>query len=253
MGTQVLHIHCTSSEIPSPLSPHLTHAPVSIAPNQPTPQRHNPCQPGRLLRLFLEPKSLTLENTFNLFLSQLPLLLLGLLTHLQALDFSRSLACLFWRIRELAMAAAMAATAPALGPAQARGGRRPAAASMLLGRPQGRGAAGQPGQGRARRSARQPRTRRRDEHRSPGAARNSLARAILSSGIFPFSLSGAFLFLPTSSRGKFAGRGERFYGDHADHLQDIPPSFSRRAICTQPWHIHLVQDHRISPSPDFSS
>lgn len=68
-----------------------------------------------------------------MFLSQLPLLLLGLLTHLQALDFSRSLACLFWRIRELAMAAAMAATA------QARVGRWPAVASMLLGRPQGWG------------------------------------------------------------------------------------------------------------------
>lgn len=82
---------------------------------------------------------MTLENTFNLFLSQLPLLLLGLLTHLQALDFSRSLACLFWRIRELAMAAAMAATAPVPPAGQARGVCWPATgarASMLLGRPQ---------------------------------------------------------------------------------------------------------------------
>ncbi|PKU33091.1 hypothetical protein llap_16605 [Limosa lapponica baueri] len=54
-------------------------------------------------------------------------------------------------------------------------------------------------------------------------------------------------------RGKFAGRGECFFGDRADHLRDIPPSFSRRAIHTQTWHIHLAQDHRISPSPDFSS
>lgn len=78
---------------------------------------------------------MTLENTFNLFLSQLPLFLLGLLTHLQALDFSRSRACLFWRIRELAIAAAIAATAPTPLPGQtqrvwvlAAG----AAASMLL-------------------------------------------------------------------------------------------------------------------------
>lgn len=133
---QYLHVHFTSPETPVPLSQRLMHIPVCIKLNKPTPQRHNPCQPGRLLRLFLEPKSLTLENTFNLFLSQLPLLLLGLLTHLQALDFSRSLACLFWRIRELAMAAAMAATAPAPPAGQARGVCSPAAgaaASMLLG------------------------------------------------------------------------------------------------------------------------
>lgn len=133
---QHLHVHFTSPEAPVPLSQHLTHIPVCIKLNKPTPQRHDPCQPGRRLRLFLEPKSLTLENTFNLFLSQLPLLLLGLLTHLQALDFSRSLACLFWRIRELAMAAAMAATAPAPPAGQARRVCSPAAgaaASMLLG------------------------------------------------------------------------------------------------------------------------
>lgn len=70
----------------------------------------SPFQPGLLLRLFLEPKSLTREKTFNLFLSQLVLPLLGLLTHLQALDFSRSRACLFCRISELAIAAAMATT-----------------------------------------------------------------------------------------------------------------------------------------------
>lgn len=70
----------------------------------------SPFRPGLLLRLFLEPKSLTREKTFNLFLSQLVLPLLGLLTHLQALDFSRSRACLFCRISELAIAAAIATT-----------------------------------------------------------------------------------------------------------------------------------------------
>lgn len=53
---------------------------------------------------------MTREKTFNLFLSQLVLPLLGLLTHLQALDFSRSRACLFCRMSELAIAAAMATT-----------------------------------------------------------------------------------------------------------------------------------------------
>lgn len=70
----------------------------------------SPFQPGLLLRLFLEPKSLTREKTFNLFLSQLVLPLLGLLTHLQAFDFSRSRACRFCRMSELAIAAAMATT-----------------------------------------------------------------------------------------------------------------------------------------------
>lgn len=71
---------------------------------------HN--RPGRLLRLFLEPKSLTREKTFSrLGFSQLPLVLLGLLTQRQALDFSRSLACLFCLMRELAIAAAMASLA----------------------------------------------------------------------------------------------------------------------------------------------
>lgn len=71
-----------------------------------------PNRPGRLLRLFLEPKSLTREKTFSrLGFSQLPLVLLGLLTQRQAFDFSRSLACLFCRMRELAIAAAMASLA----------------------------------------------------------------------------------------------------------------------------------------------
>lgn len=61
------------------------------------------------------------------------------------------------------------------------------------------------------------------------------------------------LFLPTSGRGKFAGRSECFYGDQTDDFQDIPPSCSRHAIHTQKRHIHLAQDHRISPSPNFSS
>lgn len=69
-------------------------------------------RPGRLLRLFLEPKSLTLEKTFSrLGLSEFPLVLLGLLTHRQAFVFSRSLACLFCLMRELAIAAAMASFA----------------------------------------------------------------------------------------------------------------------------------------------
>lgn len=71
---------------------------------------HN--RPGRLLRLFLEPKSLTREKTLSrLGFSQLPLVLLGLLTQRQALVFSRSLACLFCLMRELAIAAAMASLA----------------------------------------------------------------------------------------------------------------------------------------------
>lgn len=69
-------------------------------------------RPGRLLRLFLEPKSLTREKTFSrLGFSQFPLVLLGLLTQRQALVFSRSLACLFCLMRELAIAAAMASLA----------------------------------------------------------------------------------------------------------------------------------------------
>lgn len=63
---------------------------------------------GRLLfRFFLEPKSLTRENTFSLLgLSLAPLLLLGLPLPRHAFAFSRSRACRFWRMRELAMAAA---------------------------------------------------------------------------------------------------------------------------------------------------
>lgn len=63
---------------------------------------------GRLLFLFfLDPNNLTRENTFSLLgFSLAPLLLLGLLLPRQAFAFSRSLACRFWRIRELAIAAA---------------------------------------------------------------------------------------------------------------------------------------------------
>lgn len=65
--------------------------------------------PGRLRLLFLEPKSLTREKTLSrLGFSHVPLALLGLFTQRQAFDFSRSLACLFCRIRELAIAAAIA-------------------------------------------------------------------------------------------------------------------------------------------------
>lgn len=72
-------------------------------------------RPGRLLRLFLEPKSLTREKTLSrLGFSQFPLVLLGLLTQRQALFFSRSLACLFCLMRELAIAAAMASLAATL-------------------------------------------------------------------------------------------------------------------------------------------
>lgn len=66
-------------------------------------------RPGRLLLRFLEPKSLTLEKTLiRLGFSHVPLVLFGLLTQRQTLDFSRSLACLFCRISELAIAAAIA-------------------------------------------------------------------------------------------------------------------------------------------------
>lgn len=63
---------------------------------------------GRLLfRFFLDPNNLTRENTFSLLgFSFVPLLLLGLPLPRHAFAFSRSLACRFWRIRELAIAAA---------------------------------------------------------------------------------------------------------------------------------------------------
>lgn len=63
---------------------------------------------GRLLfRFFLDPNNLTRENTFSLLgFSFVPLLLLGLPLPRQAFAFSRSRACRFWRIRELAIAAA---------------------------------------------------------------------------------------------------------------------------------------------------
>ena len=68
-----------------------------------------PLRPGgRLLfRFFLDPNSLTRENTLSLLgFSLVPLLLLGLPLPRHAFAFSRSLACRFWRIRELAIAAA---------------------------------------------------------------------------------------------------------------------------------------------------
>lgn len=70
------------------------------------PPPHRPG--GRLLfRFFLEPNNLTRENTFSLLgFSFAPLLLLGLPLPRHAFAFSRSLACRFWRIRELAIAAA---------------------------------------------------------------------------------------------------------------------------------------------------
>lgn len=76
-----------------------------LSPPHPTPP-HRPG--GRLLfRFFLDPNNLTRENTFILLgFSLAPLLLLGLLLPRQAFAFSRSRACRFWRIRELAMAAA---------------------------------------------------------------------------------------------------------------------------------------------------
>lgn len=73
--------------------------------------------PGRLILFrFLEPKSLTRENTFSLLgFSQGPLSpalqIFGLLAQRQAFAFSRSLACLFCRMRELAIAAAIASLA----------------------------------------------------------------------------------------------------------------------------------------------
>lgn len=66
-------------------------------------------KPGgrRLFLFFLDPNNLTRENTFSLLgFSLAPLLLLGLLLPRHAFAFSLSLACRFWRIRELAIAAA---------------------------------------------------------------------------------------------------------------------------------------------------
>lgn len=69
-------------------------------------------RPGRLLFRFFEPNSLTRENTLNrLGFSQFPMLLFGLLAQRPAFAFSRSLACLFCRMRELAIAAAVASLA----------------------------------------------------------------------------------------------------------------------------------------------
>lgn len=72
----------------------------------------NCIRPGRLLLRFFEPKSLTRENKLSLLgFSQFPMLRLGLLAQRPALAFSRSLACLFCRMRELAIAAAVASLA----------------------------------------------------------------------------------------------------------------------------------------------
>ncbi|GAA6087659.1 uncharacterized [Tachysurus ichikawai] len=78
--------------------------------------------PGLLLFLFLEPKSLTREKRFSrLGFSQVPVLRVGLQRAAFALSFSfsfslsrslsLSLACLFCRMRELAIAAAVASLA----------------------------------------------------------------------------------------------------------------------------------------------
>lgn len=78
------------------------------------PDKGNTCniRPGRLLLRFFEPKSLTRENKLSLLgFSQFPMLRLGLLAQRPALAFSRSLACLFCRMRELAIAAAVASLA----------------------------------------------------------------------------------------------------------------------------------------------
>lgn len=78
---------------------------------------HN-IRPGRLLLRFFEPKSLTRENKLSLLgFSQFPMLLLGLLAQRLAFAFSRSLACLFCRMRELAIAAAVASLAFCCGDA----------------------------------------------------------------------------------------------------------------------------------------
>ena len=68
---------------------------------------------GRLLfRFVFEPNNLTRENTFSLLgFSAVPLLLLGLPAAWLAIAFLRSLACLLCRMRELAIAAAIASLA----------------------------------------------------------------------------------------------------------------------------------------------
>lgn len=77
---------------------------------------HN-IRPGRLLLRFFEPKSFTRENKLSLLgFSQFPMLLLGLLAQRLALAFSRSLT-LLCRMRELAIAAAVASLAFCCGDA----------------------------------------------------------------------------------------------------------------------------------------
>lgn len=89
--------------------------------------------PGRLRLLFFEPKSLTREKTLSrLGFSHVPLALLGLFTQRQALDFSRSLACLFCRIRELAIAAAIASLSVVQRKVPVDAARRPPKLSGVL-------------------------------------------------------------------------------------------------------------------------
>lgn len=79
---------------------------------KPSNENAHSIRPGRLLLRFFEPKSLTRENKLSLLgFSQFPMLLLGLLAQRPALAFSRSLACLFCRMRLLAIAAAVASLA----------------------------------------------------------------------------------------------------------------------------------------------
>lgn len=90
--------------------------------------------PGRLLRRFLEPKSLTREKTLRrLGFSHALLALFGLLAQRQTLDFSRSLACLFCRIRELAIAAAIASVATSRQETRAERGWFPPLRSSSVG------------------------------------------------------------------------------------------------------------------------
>ncbi len=78
---------------------------------------HN-IRPGRLLLRFFEPKSLMRENKLSLLgFSQFPKFLLGLVAQRLALAFSRSFTCLLCRMRELAIAAAVASLAFCCGDA----------------------------------------------------------------------------------------------------------------------------------------
>jgi len=102
-------------------------------------------------------------------------------------------------------------------------------------------------------------------HHSPGWGCNSLAQAFLSAEIFPFWFSDAFLFLPTSVRGKFAGRGERFCGEGAAHWADIPLQLTGQTSLRAPPDAPFARRHGTStwrkifaslpapiPPPNFS-